>query len=254
MGTQLRNDRRAPRKGREPDGEKASFLPHGSPAFSPGGQALRAGGVPPPCPGPARVFCIALVLRCLIAVQVSHAASCFVFIIRNALQAKQKHAALSFNALFTASFSTVVCIRINETPCEHSGKQVMFRYDALHAANILTASSSRFNETLCKCNWKCVLLLNGACTRQDILSQPVRRGTAAIGRQPEGLPSGERQNARSVGRACTHLGRAFGFRAAPASLNHTHKQQRHTTLRQSPTMFRSRGSRGFNPLVQGSGG
>ena len=109
-------------------------------------------------------------------------------------QSKSMHR-FFINVLLTASFSVPVCIWINERLCGHSGKQVMLRYDALHAASVFYYSCNRYNETLYEHNGKHIPLLNDTCTRQDTLSQPVRRGRAAMGRRPEGLPSGERQNA-----------------------------------------------------------
>ena len=60
-------------------------------------------------------------------------------------------------------------------------------------------------------------------TRQGVLSPSVRRGRAAMGRRPEGLPSGERQkNARS-GRACSHPDGLFLAFVLPQRLSTTPK-------------------------------
>ena len=212
------------KKSRENRRGKASFSRSVVPGFFPDTQAYpgwrRTAAVPWACAGV--LHCVRVVLLNRHPCSARGKLLCIRYPKRFVCKAK---ACSAFFQCFTPVF-----IRINETSCGYSGKQVMFRNNVLHAASSFLTSGSRFNETLYERNGKHVPLLNDTCTRQNALSPPPRRGRAAMGRRPEGLPSGERQNARSVGRACTLLGRAFGFRAAPASPNDTHNSSSGTQV------------------------
>ena len=132
LSTRQHDGHRAPRKAGKTAREEQALPDRLFPAFPRTGVPVRAGGVPPPCPGPAcgvlRFFCIAQLDRH----HVLHAESCFVSVIRNALRTQRKISYALQQCLHAASEFFISSNRFNETLYERSGKRVPFRYGAWH--------------------------------------------------------------------------------------------------------------------------
>ncbi len=115
----------------------------------------------------------------------------------------------------------------------------MFRTRHVSLSPLVSESAKRFaSVTGNKLRFATML-----CTRQDSLSLFVRRGRAAMGRQPEGLLSGERQK-NPLGRELAHAPRGFLAFVLPRRLSATPK-------RNSGTLFEATANTVPQPRVQG---
>ena len=198
------------KKSRENRRGKASFSRSVVPGFFPDTQAYpgwrRTAAVPWACAGV--LHCVRVVLLNRHPCSARGKLLCIRYPKRFVRKAK---ACSAFFQCFTPVF-----IRINETPCGHSGKQVMFRNNVLHAAIVFQVQRSvlRVQWKTRSASQRCLC----ATRRFSVIRPPGQGGHRP---PPGGLALRRKTEKIPRERACSHPEGFSGFRAAPASYHDT---------------------------------